>query len=175
MPIFEGPIQKHGSFRLPRFGLPSFCAARLKEAILDRADELFGRDPNLLKPSDASPAGRRDPTPPQPPRTGPPARTLNHRGDTGPRQPTPILRTNTMSNDLVVQLGAKLDQFQSDMNQAGDKAMTSRVGPLVLRVSQDAGAAHAIDGDGLMTIEFPAEEKGVSKKLRLAARPNPGT
>ncbi|MCP3400238.1 hypothetical protein [Bradyrhizobium sp. CCGB20] len=27
-----------------------------------------------------------------------------------------------MSNDLVVQLGAKLDQFQSDMNQAGDIA-----------------------------------------------------
>lgn len=27
-----------------------------------------------------------------------------------------------MSNDLVVQLGAKLDQFQSDMNQAGDMA-----------------------------------------------------
>jgi hypothetical protein len=25
-----------------------------------------------------------------------------------------------MSNDLVVQLGAKLDQFQSDMNSAGD-------------------------------------------------------
>jgi hypothetical protein len=25
-----------------------------------------------------------------------------------------------MSNDLLVQLGAKLDQFQSDMNQAGD-------------------------------------------------------
>jgi hypothetical protein len=25
-----------------------------------------------------------------------------------------------MSNDLVVQLGAKLDQFASDMNQAGD-------------------------------------------------------
>jgi hypothetical protein len=27
-----------------------------------------------------------------------------------------------MSNDLVVQLGAKLDQFASDMNQAGDLA-----------------------------------------------------
>jgi hypothetical protein len=27
-----------------------------------------------------------------------------------------------MSNDLVVQLGAKLDQFQSDMNQDGDIA-----------------------------------------------------
>jgi hypothetical protein len=27
-----------------------------------------------------------------------------------------------MSNDLVVQLGAKLDQFASDMNQAGDMA-----------------------------------------------------
>jgi hypothetical protein len=27
-----------------------------------------------------------------------------------------------MSNDLVVQLGAKLDQFQSDMNSAGDMA-----------------------------------------------------
>lgn len=27
-----------------------------------------------------------------------------------------------MSNDLVVQLGAKLDQFQSDLNQAGDMA-----------------------------------------------------
>jgi hypothetical protein len=27
-----------------------------------------------------------------------------------------------MSNDLVVQLGAKLDQFQSDMNAAGDMA-----------------------------------------------------
>lgn len=27
-----------------------------------------------------------------------------------------------MSNDLVVQLGAKLDQFQSDLNQAGDIA-----------------------------------------------------
>jgi len=27
-----------------------------------------------------------------------------------------------MSNDLVVQLGAKLDQFQSDMSQAGDIA-----------------------------------------------------
>jgi uncharacterized protein YukE len=27
-----------------------------------------------------------------------------------------------MSNDLVVQLGAKLDQFQADMNQAGDIA-----------------------------------------------------
>jgi hypothetical protein len=27
-----------------------------------------------------------------------------------------------MSNDLVVQLGAKLDQFQNDMNQAGDMA-----------------------------------------------------
>jgi hypothetical protein len=27
-----------------------------------------------------------------------------------------------MSSDLVVQLGAKLDQFQSDMNQAGDIA-----------------------------------------------------
>ncbi|UWU89609.1 hypothetical protein [Bradyrhizobium sp. CB1015] len=27
-----------------------------------------------------------------------------------------------MANDLVVQLGAKLDQFQSDLNQAGDMA-----------------------------------------------------
>src|SRR4051794_21149963 len=27
-----------------------------------------------------------------------------------------------MANDLVVQLGAKLDQFASDMNQAGDIA-----------------------------------------------------
>lgn len=27
-----------------------------------------------------------------------------------------------MANDLVVQLGAKLDQFQSDMNRAGDIA-----------------------------------------------------
>lgn len=27
-----------------------------------------------------------------------------------------------MPNDLVVQLGAKLDQFQSDMKQAGDIA-----------------------------------------------------
>src|ERR1700761_289620 len=27
-----------------------------------------------------------------------------------------------LSNDLVVQLGAKLDQFQSDMNSAGDIA-----------------------------------------------------
>lgn len=33
-----------------------------------------------------------------------------------------------MSNDLVVQLGAKLDQFQSDMNQAGDIADDARVG-----------------------------------------------
>jgi hypothetical protein len=31
-----------------------------------------------------------------------------------------------MSNDLVVQLGAKLDQFASDMNQAGDMAKKQR-------------------------------------------------
>jgi hypothetical protein len=35
-----------------------------------------------------------------------------------------------MSNDLVVQLGAKLDQFASDMNQAGDMA-DSAVSPLL--------------------------------------------
>jgi hypothetical protein len=29
-----------------------------------------------------------------------------------------------MSNDLVVQLGAKLDQFQSDMNQAGNSSVS---------------------------------------------------
>jgi len=31
-----------------------------------------------------------------------------------------------MSNDLVVQLGAKLDQFASDMNTAGDMADSAR-------------------------------------------------
>jgi len=35
-----------------------------------------------------------------------------------------------MSNDLVVQLGAKLDQYASDMNQAGDMA-DSAVSPLL--------------------------------------------
>src|SRR4051812_34848582 len=35
-----------------------------------------------------------------------------------------------MSNDLIVQLGAKLDQFASDMNQAGDMA-DSAVSPLL--------------------------------------------
>jgi hypothetical protein len=35
-----------------------------------------------------------------------------------------------MSNHLVVQLGAKLDQFANDMNQAGDMA-DSAVSPLL--------------------------------------------
>ena len=33
-----------------------------------------------------------------------------------------------LSNDLVVQLGAKLDQFASDMNQAGDMADSAVAG-----------------------------------------------
>jgi len=42
-----------------------------------------------------------------------------------------------MYNDIAVQLGAKLDQFQSDMNQAGDIA--------AVRVSAHT---HGKKGDG---------------------------
>jgi hypothetical protein len=46
-----------------------------------------------------------------------------------------------MSNDLVVQLGAKLDQFASDMHQAGDMADNAvspllRIQPIARRLNQ---------------------------------------
>jgi hypothetical protein len=56
-----------------------------------------------------------------------PKSTTNHRladlERSGRLYRPPHRRANLkMSNDLVVQLGAKLDQFASDMNQAGDMA-----------------------------------------------------
>jgi hypothetical protein len=53
-----------------------------------------------------------------------------------------------MSNDLVVQLGAKLDQFAGDMNQAGDMA-DSAVSPL-LRIQRATAKPRA---------SIPAEER----------------
>lgn len=44
-----------------------------------------------------------------------------------------------MANDLVVQLGAKLDQFQSDMNQAGELADAA-----IARVERDFAASNAV-------------------------------
>jgi hypothetical protein len=46
-----------------------------------------------------------------------------------------------MSNDLVVQLGAKLDQFASDMNQAGDMAdsAVSRIEQSFASINPTAG------------------------------------
>lgn len=80
-----------------------------------------------------------------------------------------------MANDLVVQLGAKLDQFQSDMNAAGDvaDAAISRIessfanlNPGISLAGIGAGFAGAIAGAGALLTAL----QGVNSELASIAK-----